>query len=158
MLNNGVYQYAGAGRRLGALLIDILLVALLLGCMALAWITFAATPPEWNSRHAGIWSGGTVFIALLLKIVLDAELQGTPGLHLMDCRLVDARSGRAISLGQAAKRMLGLVPALLPVLLGVAWMLWDRRKQGLHDKLAGTLVIREDDALKSLTELAREAV
>lgn len=157
-MSTGGYQYAGALRRLGALLIDSLLVAMFLGGAALVWITVGEATPEWDRHLVSIWSGGTFFIAILLKIVLDAELQGTPGLHLMDCRLVDARSGRPITISQSVKRILGLVPALLPAGLGLAWMLWDPCKQGLHDKLAGTVVIREDDARKSLTELARESL
>jgi hypothetical protein len=98
---------------------------------------------------------GTLIIAVLLKIVLDAELRGTPGLHLVDCLLVDSRSGHAITLGQSVKRTLATLLAILPALLGLAWMIWDRRKQGWHDKLGGAVVIRDDDALKSLTELAR---
>lgn len=157
-MNNSGFQYAGAGRRLGALLLNTFLVTMFLLCTALVWFALAAETPEWDSPLVAVWGGGTACLALLLKFVLDAELQGTPGLHLMDCRLVDARSGRPISVGQAVKRTLYLAAAVLPAGLGLAWMIWDRRKQGLHDKLAGTVVIREDDALKSLTDLAREAL
>jgi uncharacterized RDD family membrane protein YckC len=157
-LNPLRYQYAGAGRRLGALLINLFLVAAFLGSVALVWITLSEKTPEWQSHLVGVWVGGTGLIAVLLKIVLDSELQGTPGLHLVDCRLVDARSGGAITLSQSVKRALGFLLAALPAGLGLAWMIWDKRRQGLHDKLAGTLVIREDDASKSLTELARSAL
>jgi uncharacterized RDD family membrane protein YckC len=55
------------------------------------------------------------------------------------------------------KRTLGLIVAILPVLLGLLWMLWNKRRQGWHDLLAGSVVIREDEALKSVHQLAREA-
>jgi uncharacterized RDD family membrane protein YckC len=33
------------------------------------------------------------------------------------------------------------------------WSIWDRRHQGLHDKLAGSVVIKEDESLMALDEL-----
>ena len=136
-------------------MIDLFLVATIIGFGILAWITVSQETPEWDSRFVNVWVTGTLIIAVLLKIVLDAELRGTPGLHLVDCLLVDSRSGHAITLGQSVKRTLATPLAILPALLGLAWMIWDRRKQGWHDKLGGAVVIRDDDALKSLTELAR---
>ena len=47
------------------------------------------------------------------------------------------------------------VVSVAPLLPGLFWIGWDRRKQSWHDKLAHTVVIREDDALLSLEELAR---
>ncbi len=154
-MNTRAFRYAGAWRRLGALLIDLFLVATVIGFGFLAWITVSQDTPEWDSHFVRVWIGGTLSIAVLLKIVLDAELRGTPGLHLVDCLLVDAHSGNAITLNQSVTRLLGTVLAILPALLGLAWMLWDRRRQGWHDKLAGSVIIRDDDALKSLTELSR---
>jgi uncharacterized RDD family membrane protein YckC len=29
-----------------------------------------------------------------------------------------------------------------PIMLGIIWVAFDKRKQGFHDKLAGTLVVR----------------
>jgi uncharacterized RDD family membrane protein YckC len=138
-------------------MIDLFLVATIIGFGILAWITLSEETPEWGSRFVSVWVSGTLIIAVLLKIVLDAELRGTPGLHLMDCLLVDIRTGNAITLGQSVKRTLGTPLAILPALLGLAWMIWDRHKQGWHDKLGGAVVIRDDAALKSLTELARNA-
>jgi hypothetical protein len=139
-------------------MIDLFLVATIIGFGILAWITVAEETPEWGDRFVNVWVAGTLTVAVLLKIVLDAELRGTPGLHLMDCLLVDVRSGKAITLGQSVKRTLGTLLAVLPALLGLAWMIWDRRKQGWHDKLGGAVVVRDDDSLKSLPELARSAL
>ena len=154
-MNYCAFQYAGAWRRFGALLIDLFLVATIIGFGILAWITVTQETPEWGARFVNVWVTGTLTIAVLLKIVLDAELKGTPGLHLVDCLLVDVHTGNAITLGQSVKRTLGTLLAILPALLGLAWMIWDKRKQGWHDKLGGAIVVRDDDALKSLTELSR---
>lgn len=156
-MNIAAFEYAGFWRRLGAVLIDVFLVAMVLAAGVLGWIALTEQTPEWGSRFLNVWITGTVIIALLLKVVLDAKLQGTPGLHLVDCRIVDARSGHGIGIGKSIKRNLGIIVSILPALLGLVWIVWDKRKQGFHDKLAGTVVIRDDDALKSLTELAQES-
>jgi uncharacterized RDD family membrane protein YckC len=142
-------------RRFGALLIDIFLATMLLACALLAWSAWSGEMPAWGSGTLNSAIATAVLIALLVMVLLDARLQGTPGLQLLDCRLVDARSRKAIGLGRSAKRTGYLLLAVLPLLLGVLWIGWDKHKQGLHDKLAGTVVIREDYALRSLQELAR---
>jgi len=35
------------------------------------------------------------------------------------------------------------------------WILRDPRNQGLHDKLAGSVVVKEDESLMTLDELLR---
>ena len=149
------FQYAGMWRRFGALLIDVFLAAMLLACAVLAWTAWSGDMPGWGSRTLNSAIAVAVAIALLLMILLDARLQGTPGLLLLDCRLVDARTGQAIGLGTSGKRTVYLLLAALPLLTGLLWIGWDPHKQGLHDKLAGTVVLREDYALSSLQELAR---
>ena len=150
-------EYAGPGRRLAALLIDSILVAAVITCTLLAWITIAGEAPDTASRAVQRVADVGFLLVLVLKVALDAWLQGTPGLRLMDCRLVDARSGLGIGLGRSVKRTLGLIVAVLPGLLGLLWMFWNKRRQGWHDLLAGSVVIREDESLKSLHQLAREA-
>jgi uncharacterized RDD family membrane protein YckC len=154
-LSTAGFQYAGMWRRFGALLIDVFLAAMLLACAVLAWTAWSGDMPGWGSRTLNSAIAVAVVIALLLMILLDARLQGTPGLLLLDCRLVDARTGQAIGLGTSGKRTVYLLLAALPLLVGLLWIGWDPHKQGLHDKLAGTVVIREDYALSSLQELAR---
>lgn len=150
-------EYAGLGRRLAALLIDSILVATVMAFALLGWMTFTDAVPDMGSRafHAFVGIGG--LLALVVKVLLDAWLQGTPGLRLMDCRLVDVRSGCGIGLGRSVKRTLALVVAVLPGMLGLLWIAWNKRRQGWHDLLAGSVVMREDEALKSLSQLAREA-
>ncbi|HMJ81287.1 MAG TPA: RDD family protein [Candidatus Dormibacteraeota bacterium] len=66
----------------------------------------------------------------------------TPGMRLFGLRVVDAETMDPISGGQAVLRLIGLWLSFLVVYLGVLWVLIDNRKQGWHDKLAGTLVLR----------------
>jgi uncharacterized RDD family membrane protein YckC len=150
-------EYAGPGRRLAALLSDINLTAAVTAAALLAWMTVTGETYDTGAHLTQRAVAGGALLALALTMVLDAWLQGTPGLRLMDCRLVDARSGQGIGLYRSAKRTLGLILAIVPGLLGLLWIFWNKRRQGWHDLLAGSVVIREDESLKSLQQLAREA-
>jgi uncharacterized RDD family membrane protein YckC len=57
-------------------------------------------------------------------------------------RIVDAESGGPLTTGQSIGRYLGYYVSLLGLGLGFVWVAFDARKQGWHDKLAGTVVIR----------------
>ena len=60
-------------------------------------------------------------------------------------KIVDARTGGAPSTASLVKRYAGYLVSMLPFFLGFAWIAIDRRKQGWHDKIAGTVVVYDDD-------------
>jgi uncharacterized RDD family membrane protein YckC len=150
-------QYAVFCRQIAAVAIDAVLVLTLMLFGLVTWISVAGETHAWDSTPMAVAFSGSLLAALVVKILLDAWLGGTPGLHLADCRLVDARSGERISAGRSALRCLAIALSVLPLLLGLFWIGWDSRKQAWHDKLTHAVVIREDDALRSLAELAGEA-
>lgn len=68
----------------------------------------------------------------------------TPGKMAMDLQVMQA-SGDAMKLGIAFLRWAGYFVSLLFFGLGYLWVIIDRRKQGWHDKIAGTVVIRKKE-------------
>lgn len=66
----------------------------------------------------------------------------TPGKMAIGATIVDARTGRRPSAGQLVIRYFGYIVSTLPLGLGLIWVAFDSRKQGWHDKLAGTVVVR----------------
>lgn len=65
----------------------------------------------------------------------------TPGEILLDLKIIQT-DGERVVFPRSLVRVAGHVLAALPFFLGLLWMIVDSRKQGLHDKLAQTLVIR----------------
>ncbi len=55
---------------------------------------------------------------------------------------VTAVDGNRVSFGQATGRFFGRYVSAILLLIGYLMMLWDDRKQTLHDKMAGTLVVK----------------
>ena len=79
----------------------------------------------------------------VLVIVFWVVARGTPGKLLCGLRVVDARNGESLDLLQAVIRYFGYFISTIPFFLGFLWIAWDARKQGFHDKLARSLVVRK---------------
>jgi uncharacterized RDD family membrane protein YckC len=69
-------------------------------------------------------------------------MQATPGKMAISARVVDASTGNTLSVGQSVGRYLAYFVSILPLGIGLLWVAFDSRKQGWHDKLAGTVVVR----------------
>jgi uncharacterized RDD family membrane protein YckC len=69
----------------------------------------------------------------------------TPGKLAVGLKIVDARTGLAPSTGRLVLRLVCYLVSALPLYLGFVWVALDRRKQGWHDKIAGTVVIQDTD-------------
>jgi uncharacterized RDD family membrane protein YckC len=82
-------------------------------------------------------------IGALVVLLFWVERQGTPGKLVLGLRIVDAATGGVPTLGRFVLRYIGYLISALPLGLGYLWAIWDPRRQGWHDKMAGTLVIRD---------------
>ncbi len=68
--------------------------------------------------------------------------QATLGKMALDIKVCNLEGGR-ISFAQATGRFFGRYLSAMILLIGYLMMLWDSKKQTLHDKLARTLVVKE---------------
>lgn len=142
--------YAGFWRRLLAFLIDSFLFLAL--STPLLVLLYGRDYFYWSAEHTGllaVYGTGDLLLTKLLPPVLIVgfwiRLGATPGKLLLDCRIVDARTLQPIGWKQALLRLFGYLISALPLYLGFFWIGWDKRKQGLHDKLAGTVVLHQAD-------------
>jgi len=152
--------YAGFWRRLLAFLLDASLYA---GLSApLLVLLYGRDYFYWSAAQSGplaVYGVGDLLLTRLLPLALIVgfwlRCGATPGKLLLDCRIVDARTLQPIGWKQALLRLFGYLVSALPLYLGFLWIGWDKRKQGLHDKLAGTVVLHRGDdyETRSLPEL-----
>lgn len=136
-------EYAGFWVRVGASLIDTVLVTL---AMLPFYVLFAGSR-AWSIGGPSLGSGAADFliswvVPALVVIVFWLTRQATPGKMVFGARVVDARTGGTLGLGQSIGRYLAYFVSTVPLGLGLLWVAFDGRKQGWHDKLAGTVVIR----------------
>lgn len=66
----------------------------------------------------------------------------TPGKMLLRLKIVDAKTGQPISDRQIAWRVVGYFISSFIFCLGFLWIGLDKRRQGWHDKMADTVVIK----------------
>ena len=100
----------------------------------------------------GLFAGPADFILQYILpavaiIILWVCFGATPGKMLISARVVDAKTLGPISTRQAVIRYIGYYVSLIPFMLGFIWVAFDRRKQGWHDKMAGTVVIEVEEKL-----------
>jgi len=134
-------EYVGFWARVGASIIDTLLISLIILPIVTAvygtdyWLddTFIKGPVDFLVT----WVFPTVAVVLFW-----IAKQATPGKMAISARIVDAETGKKPSAGQLTIRYLGYYVSMIPLFLGIFWVAFDRRKQGWHDKLAGTVVVR----------------
>jgi len=81
----------------------------------------------------------------VVVVVFWIARAATPGKMAIGARIVDARTGVAASSAQLIGRYFGYFVSTFPFCLGLLWVGMDARKQGWHDKLAGTVVVRDRD-------------
>ena len=91
----------------------------------------------------GVWD---VLIGYVLPIVATIwfwlRYKATPGKMAYSLEVVDAATGNPLSLGQAITRYLAYIPSALVLGIGFIWVAFDPKKQGWHDKIAKTVVIK----------------
>jgi uncharacterized RDD family membrane protein YckC len=86
-----------------------------------------------------IWLG----VELLYFVILWSQLGGTFGQRLLGLHVVDAATGQNIGIGRALGRFVGYVISTIALDIGLIWAAFDPRKQGWHDKIASTFVVRK---------------
>jgi uncharacterized RDD family membrane protein YckC len=79
----------------------------------------------------------------------------TPGKYLLGVRIVTTQGNRVTPL-KCLVRFLAMFISAVPFGLGFLWVIFDDRRQGWHDKIAGTLVIYTWAAHPDERFLARE--
>ncbi|HEX8347990.1 MAG TPA: RDD family protein [Actinoplanes sp.] len=133
--------YAGPVSRAIAYLLDILVVAVLVtGGAAVVDLIARFLGARWHELAGAVTSAFLVALPALLAAycALFWALAGrTPGMAMLGLRVVAIRSER---LSWPAALLRALVLAYFPI--GATWALVDRRRQAVHDKVAGTAVVR----------------
>src|SRR4051812_38869007 len=71
----------------------------------------------------------------------SSEKQATVGKMVLGLKVTDM-NGQRISFGRAAGRFLGKLLSSMILCIGYAMVGFTEKKQGLHDMIAGTLVVR----------------
>jgi uncharacterized RDD family membrane protein YckC len=141
--------YGGFWVRVIAFILDAIILGVITGALSPIFgqpifetetITAGGNQVTINYTSGGALSG----LLGLLYFVGFWSLRGqTPGQIPFRMRVVRASDGAKPDWVVSLLRYVGLIISFAVILLGVIWVAFDGRKQGWHDKIAGTLVIRD---------------
>ncbi|MFD2370435.1 RDD family protein [Brevibacillus sp. GCM10020057] len=134
-------RYAGFWIRVAATLLDSLFL------VGVSMLVFNPLRRAWGTMDAvfSVVDLLEIIFDLLYIILLTWWTGKTLGKTIVGIRVVNARQSRGnLTFGQVFLReFIGKFLSSLPFLLGYMWAGWNARKQGWHDLLAKTYVIRE---------------
>lgn len=152
-------ELASAGSRLGARILDIVIMVVVIVVLGLLGVAALLTP---SSGDTVIDDEATISLAvffsfvalaavvgLLYEVVMIAVRGQTLGKMMTSIKVVRADNGLEPGWGKSIGRW--IIPVVLAFIPFVGWLLsllvylsllWDSARQGWHDKAAGTLVVK----------------
>lgn len=127
-------EYAGFWLRFVAIIIDIIILIIVNSFVGIL---------------TGTGASGTAGFGALLSLALGAAYYiigfsrygQTVGKLAVGIKVVDVNGG-LLSVGSAAVRYVGYWVSSILLLIGYFMVIWDPKKQGLHDKMAGSYVVK----------------
>ena len=154
-------RYGGFWRRLIAYLLDGILLGVLnvfvlepltgviVRSPALAPLTYNLLRPVMNRMGSAVNASPTTTLGMVLSFLLAGLyfvafwtfIGRTPGMLLLGMKIVTG-DGRRPGFVRSLIRYIGYFVSAILFCLGFIWIGIDARKQGWHDKLAGTFVAR----------------
>lgn len=143
----GSFRYAGFLIRFGAVIIDCLIVgaAVSIFSRVLGWHSYSYDFNEWSGWHWHYFynqNNGTQFIVAWLYEALMTSSKYQATLGKMACGLkVVTEQGQKLSFANATGRYFAKILSAIILFIGYLMVIWDPRKQALHDKLAKTFVV-----------------
>jgi uncharacterized RDD family membrane protein YckC len=137
-------RYVGFWMRVFASIIDSLILVVFIGVIAFAvyGMQYVRLSSEGKTLTFDLLVQG--LLPALAVIVFWRYRGATPGKMLISAKIVDAETLGTPSTGQLIGRYFAYIVSCI-FMLGFIWIAFDRRKQGWHDKLAGTVVIHGGD-------------
>ncbi len=146
-------RYVGFWARFLAMIIDTLWLSIFLTLvvmavfgedfMAMGMMTADSLPDMMAMAAQG--EAGSLLAKLFLAPVLIVGFwvwkAATPGKMVISAEIVDAKTLGKPTTGRLIVRYIGYFISSLVFGLGFLWVAFDKRKQGWHDKIAGTLVV-----------------
>ena len=143
--------YAGFWIRFWASVIDTFVMFLLMIPIMMVMYNMSSKSTQisnesmsYSASSYSFEGGENFFASYLIPAILVLAFwlykSATPGKMLLKLTIVDAKNGEKPTTVQFIIRYLGYFLSSI-FLLGFIWVAFDKRKQGWHDKIAGTVVV-----------------
>lgn len=140
-------EYVGFWPRVGAHIIDTILT--LMVTMPILYFIYGEKyflPPADGSLSHGIIEIIVSYIFPMIAIILFwIYKSATPGKMVIHAKIVDVDTLQPTTSLRLIGRYFAYIVSTITLLIGFFWIGFDKRKQGFHDKIVKTTVIRSYD-------------
>jgi uncharacterized RDD family membrane protein YckC len=138
---NGTSMYAGFWRRVAAVILDSLILGVVTVPLSLALGGGDDLGSNSSTYSPAASSVSTALGWLYYALMESSTKQATLGKMALGIVVTDLE-GRRIGFGKATGRYFAKILSALIIGIGFLMVAFTQRKQGLHDILAGTLVVK----------------
>jgi uncharacterized RDD family membrane protein YckC len=129
--------YAGFWRRVGASILDSLIVS----AVTQALSTLAGYTQ--NDTVISLIAIVSFVLSLAYYIYFIGNKGQTPGKMILRIKVVRLDGVSKVGYGKAfIREVLGKFVSSIAFMFGYFWMIWDKKKQTWHDKMAKTVVVK----------------
>ena len=141
--------YAGFWRRVAAAFIDgviltFLYAAVVIGVSFSLGTSSATYLADYMKGVGGIITALSLLVAILYHPLLEASaMQGSLGKHFLGLIVTDT-DGMRVTFFRALLRNLAKVTSTATLMIGFLMIAFTKQKQGLHDIIAGCLVLKHE--------------
>jgi uncharacterized RDD family membrane protein YckC len=139
-------QYAGFWERVAAWLLDLIISSLgMFPIILILGLLLIPTTGNADNNQAS-WEGlgtlvGIIFTWLYYTLMESSSKQATLGKMFLGIKVTDL-NGNRIGFGKATGRHFGKIISAIILCVGYIMVAFTKRKQGLHDIMAGCLVVK----------------
>jgi uncharacterized RDD family membrane protein YckC len=151
--------YAGIATRALALATDAIVATILytsvVGILSLVSSLVGSLRPQW--LVGVLLASGWILVVGSYFVLFWSTAGQTFGMRLLRLRVQTAGGGLP-SVGRSIVRLVGLVLSIVPMFLGFVPVLFDNRRRGLADFLAGTVVVYDDSSTRPSAEKVLDPV
>ena len=135
------FEYVGFWPRFGASIIDSIIIIAI--TFPILYLIYGGDYFDFEESVQGIPDLIISYVFPLVATILFWIYKcATPGKIALSVKIVDAKTGNNPTVSQSIIRYVGYCVSLIPFGFGFLCIAWDSKKQGWHDKMAGTVVIR----------------
>ena len=131
-------MYASFLQRVGASLIDTVIVFIVQFVISFAMIAMLGS----NTSSQAVSQLLAMIVGFAYFIYFTFKDGATVGKKILKIKVVRADGQKLTILGVILRETVGKFASSIVLGLGYLWVIWDSKKQGWHDKIAQTIVVK----------------
>ena len=137
---NEEVKYVGFWARFVATILDNIWLAVVI--YGLLWLLIGSDAFSIEAEFS-ILAGFILYVLPFILVIVFWKLKSaTPAKMLFKMKIVDAGTLEPVSTLRLIVRYFGYIISLIPLGLGFIWIAFDKKKQGFHDKIAKTVLVK----------------